>query len=75
MFSLCKLVNTVCFFFFLFQTYGYEHMITLNNVEKAGLLRPHGNRTYPTIKKSLRLIVEDVNETVRINTDGISIIN
>lgn len=49
---------------FILQTYGYEHLITLMNIEKAGLLRPHGNRTYPAIRKSLKLIIEDVNEQV-----------
>ncbi|XP_021346292.1 vacuolar protein sorting-associated protein 33A-like isoform X1 [Mizuhopecten yessoensis] len=46
----------------IIQTYGYEHMVTLMNIEKAGLLRPHGNRSYPAIRKSMRLIVDDVNE-------------
>ncbi|KAL5017366.1 hypothetical protein ScPMuIL_006955 [Solemya velum] len=46
----------------ILQTYGYEHLITLLNIEKAGLLRLHGNRTYPTLRKSLKLIIEDVNE-------------
>ncbi|XP_071092847.1 vacuolar protein sorting-associated protein 33A-like isoform X1 [Haliotis cracherodii] len=44
------------------QTYGFEHMLTLMNLEKTGLLRPHGNRTYTVIRKSLKLIVEDVSE-------------
>ncbi|XP_052075554.1 vacuolar protein sorting-associated protein 33A-like isoform X1 [Mytilus californianus] len=46
------------------QTYGFEHIVTIMNLERAGLIRLFGNRTYPTIKKSLRLIMEDVNEMV-----------
>lgn len=38
------------------------------NLERAGFIRLFGNRTYPTIKKSLRLIMEDVNEMVSIKT-------
>ena len=39
-------------------------MLTLNNLERCGLLKNQGQRTYPTIRKSLRLIVEEVNEQV-----------
>ena len=46
------------------QTYGFQHIITLTNLEKAGLLRPHVARNYQVIRKSLRLTVEDVNEQV-----------
>ncbi|XP_041347888.1 vacuolar protein sorting-associated protein 33A-like [Gigantopelta aegis] len=46
----------------IIQTYGYEHLLTLMNLEKTGLLSQHGNRTYAVIRKSLRLMVEDVNE-------------
>ncbi|KAM4050273.1 uncharacterized protein ACNLHF_015065 isoform 2-T2 [Anomaloglossus baeobatrachus] len=46
------------------QTYGYEHLLTLHNLEKAGLLKPQlGSRNnYPTIRKTLRLWMDDVNE-------------
>ncbi|MEE6504020.1 hypothetical protein FKM82_005048 [Ascaphus truei] len=46
------------------KTYGYEHMLTLHNLEKAGLLKPQtGSRNnYPTIRKTLRLWVDEVNE-------------
>ena len=50
------------------KTYGYEHLLTLMNLEKTGLLCPHGNRTYAVIRKSLRLIVEEVNEQVCVNS-------
>ncbi|GBG80898.1 hypothetical protein CBR_g31454 [Chara braunii] len=44
----------------LLQTYGYEHLFTLNNLEKAGLFRvQEGKSPWPLIKKSLRLAVED----------------
>ncbi|XP_055652336.1 vacuolar protein sorting-associated protein 33A isoform X2 [Falco peregrinus] len=48
----------------ILQTYGYEHVLTLNNLEKAGLLKPQtsGRNNYPTIRKTLRLWMDDVNE-------------
>ncbi|XP_077995309.1 vacuolar protein sorting-associated protein 33A-like [Glandiceps talaboti] len=46
----------------IIQTYGFQHMVTLDHLEKAGLLRPQGPKHYSTIRKSLRLVVEDVNE-------------
>lgn len=48
----------------LLQTYGYEHILTLNNLEKAGLLKAQtgGRNNYPTIRKTLRLWMDDVNE-------------
>ncbi|XP_075625468.1 vacuolar protein sorting-associated protein 33A isoform X2 [Balearica regulorum gibbericeps] len=46
------------------KTYGYEHVLTLNNLEKAGLLKlqTSGRNNYPTIRKTLRLWMDDVNE-------------
>ncbi|KAM9621754.1 vacuolar protein sorting-associated protein 33A isoform 3-T3 [Trichechus inunguis] len=48
----------------ILQTYGYEHILTLYSLEKAGLLRPQagGRNNYPTIRKTLRLWMDDVNE-------------
>ncbi|XP_054449955.1 vacuolar protein sorting-associated protein 33A isoform X1 [Pteronotus mesoamericanus] len=48
----------------ILQTYGYEHLLTLHSLEKAGLLRPQpgGRNNYPTIRKTLRLWMDDVNE-------------
>ncbi|XP_030074491.1 vacuolar protein sorting-associated protein 33A isoform X1 [Microcaecilia unicolor] len=48
----------------ILQTYGYENLLTLNNLEKAGLLKSQGNsrNNYPTIRKTLRLWVDEVNE-------------
>ncbi|KAM9195044.1 vacuolar protein sorting-associated protein 33A isoform 2-T2 [Dugong dugon] len=46
------------------KTYGYEHILTLYSLEKAGLLRPQAGarNNYPTIRKTLRLWMDDVNE-------------
>ncbi|XP_073917199.1 vacuolar protein sorting-associated protein 33A [Castor canadensis] len=48
----------------ILQTYGYEYILTLNNLEKAGLLKSQtgGRNNYPTIRKTLRLWMDDVNE-------------
>uniref|UniRef100_A0A7N6A8T7 Vacuolar protein sorting-associated protein 33A n=1 Tax=Anabas testudineus TaxID=64144 RepID=A0A7N6A8T7_ANATE len=48
----------------ILQTYGYEHILTLNNLEKAGLLKPQtsSRNNYPTIRKTLKLWMEDANE-------------
>ena len=51
---------------YFLQTYGFEHIITLQNLTKVGLLRLQGQRTYPTIRKSVKLIVEEVNEQVGV---------
>uniref|UniRef100_A0A0C9QQ98 Vps33a_1 protein n=1 Tax=Fopius arisanus TaxID=64838 RepID=A0A0C9QQ98_9HYME len=45
------------------QTYGYQHLPTLLNLEKAGLLRAQqSNRQYAVLRKALRLTVEDESE-------------
>ncbi|CAL1537718.1 unnamed protein product [Lymnaea stagnalis] len=46
----------------IIQTYGFEHLVTLSNLEKTGFLRLHSTRFYQTIRKTLKLIVEEVNE-------------
>lgn len=48
----------------ILQTYGYEHILTLNNLEKAGLLKSQTStrNNYPTIRKTLRLWMDDINE-------------
>ncbi|XP_043706127.1 vacuolar protein-sorting-associated protein 33 homolog isoform X2 [Telopea speciosissima] len=44
----------------LLHSYGFEHMATLNNLEKAGLFKKQDMKTnWPTIKRALQLIVED----------------
>lgn len=59
------------------QTYGYEHILTLHNLEKAGLLKPQigGRNNYPTIRKTLRLWMDDVNEQVRLSSHASSVSN
>ena len=48
-----------------FQTYGFEHVYkTLSPLETAGFLRPQTSRTYNVLRKSLKLVVEDVQEQV-----------
>lgn len=45
------------------HTYGFEHLLTLDNLERLGLLRSSGSRaSYSTLKKSLKLVVDDVQE-------------
>ncbi|KAG9330157.1 hypothetical protein JZ751_027059 [Albula glossodonta] len=48
----------------ILQTYGYEHILTLGNLEKTGLLKPQTNtrNSFPTIRKTLKLWMEDANE-------------
>lgn len=46
----------------LLHSYGFEHMPTLNNLEKAGFLRKQESRsTWPTLTRALNLIVDDSN--------------
>jgi len=48
----------------ILSTYGYEYLFTMNNMEKLGLIRKQeGKAAFPVIRKAMRLIVEDVNET------------
>jgi len=47
----------------ILQTYGFEHVYkTLSPLETAGFLRPQTSRTYNVLRKSLKLVVEDVQE-------------
>lgn len=44
----------------LLHSYGFEHMDTLNNLEKAGLFRKQESKSnWLTIKRALQLVVED----------------
>ncbi|PON38070.1 Vacuolar protein sorting-associated protein [Trema orientale] len=44
----------------LLHSYGFEHMVTLNNLEKAGLFRKQETKgNWLTIKRALQLVVED----------------
>jgi len=46
------------------QTYGYQHILTLDNLSKIGLFKKYdGTRNmYPYVRKALKLIVDDVDE-------------
>lgn len=47
----------------IIHTYGYQHFLTLENLEKAGLLYAHqGRSTYAVVRKTLQLTVDDVSE-------------
>ncbi|PON36545.1 Vacuolar protein sorting-associated protein [Parasponia andersonii] len=44
----------------LLHSYGFEHTVTLNNLEKAGLFRKQETKgNWLTIKRALQLVVED----------------
>ncbi|XP_057471173.1 vacuolar protein-sorting-associated protein 33 homolog [Actinidia eriantha] len=44
----------------LLHSYGFEHMATLNNLEKAGLIRKQESKSnWLTIKRALQLVVDD----------------
>ena len=45
----------------ILQTYGYENIITLENLEKVELLiKSNGKNNYKAISKKLKLTLEDV---------------
>lgn len=45
----------------LLHSYGFEHIATLNNLEKSGLLKKQETKSnWITIKRSLQLVVEDI---------------
>lgn len=46
------------------HTYGHEHILTMLNLEKAGLIKlsPGGRSSFATIRKGLRLSVPDEDE-------------
>ncbi|XP_033333810.1 vacuolar protein sorting-associated protein 33A [Megalopta genalis] len=47
----------------IIQTYGYQHLPTMLNLERAGLLKQQqSNRQYSILRKALRLTVEDESE-------------
>ncbi|XP_033123521.1 vacuolar protein sorting-associated protein 33A-like [Anneissia japonica] len=46
----------------ILQTYGFEHIVTLHNLEKIGLLKQQSQKSYSTIRKTLKLVMEEVNE-------------
>jgi hypothetical protein len=47
------------------QAYGYEHLTTLDSLERAGLFLPRPTSVksnYSSLRKALKLIVDDVDE-------------
>ena len=43
--------------------YGHNHVSTLDNLEKVGLLSlPTNNRTYSVLRKRLNLVLDSVDE-------------
>eukprot|EP00245_Coleochaete_scutata_P001569 TRINITY_DN11946_c0_g1_i1.p1 TRINITY_DN11946_c0_g1~~TRINITY_DN11946_c0_g1_i1.p1 ORF type:complete len:607 (+),score=112.22 TRINITY_DN11946_c0_g1_i1:84-1904(+) len=47
----------------LLHSYGFEHVFTLNNLEKAGLfIKQEGKSNWALIKRNLRLTVDDVDD-------------
>ncbi|KAG7196607.1 hypothetical protein KM043_013095 [Ampulex compressa] len=47
----------------IIQTYGYQHLPTILNLEKSGLLKhQQSGRPYTVLRKALRLTVEDESE-------------
>ena len=48
----------------IIQTYGFRHLLTLENLAKVGLLKPLGasKNSYGSVSKAFRLIVDDINE-------------
>ncbi|KAI3472628.1 hypothetical protein Pfo_031160 [Paulownia fortunei] len=48
----------------ILHSYGFEHIATLNNLEKAGLFRKQDSKSnWLTIKRALQLVVEDTDTT------------
>eukprot|EP00897_Mesotaenium_endlicherianum_P000069 jgi/Mesen1/10062/ME000730S09345 len=46
------------------HSYGFEHLFTLDNLEKAGLLRRQEVKgSWPATKRGLRLVVEDLDDS------------
>ncbi|KAI4382714.1 hypothetical protein MLD38_008641 [Melastoma candidum] len=44
----------------LLHSYGFEHMVTLSNLEKAGLFKKQESKSnWLTVKRALQLVVED----------------
>lgn len=46
----------------IINAYGFEHLLTLNNLEQVGLLKNATAKSYATLRKSLGLVVDDVHE-------------
>jgi len=47
----------------LLQTYGYEYLLSINNIEKLGLIKKQeGKNFYTNLRKGLNLVMEDIDE-------------
>jgi len=47
----------------IFQVYGYQYLLCMNNLEAVGLMKvQEGGRAFSAIKQNLRLCNQDVNE-------------
>ena len=44
--------------------YGFEHLVTLQRLEAAGLLQVQDGKAFSTLRKSLRLVADRVDEQV-----------
>nr|XP_014289619.1 vacuolar protein sorting-associated protein 33A isoform X2 [Halyomorpha halys] len=52
----------------IIHTYGFQHILTLTNLEDAGLLKvQQGSRSYTVLRKTLRLTVEDGSEVAPVD--------
>ncbi len=48
----------------ILNCYGLEHLVTLQRLETAGLLRVQEGKAFPTLRKSLRLVADRVDDQV-----------
>jgi hypothetical protein len=48
----------------ILQSYGFEHLVSLDNLEKLGLLKKQeGKQTFPVLRKNLNLMSEEIDES------------
>ena len=66
-YTLFQAKQIVCILLHTPQCYGYQHLISMCNLEKAGLLRvQEGKALFPFLRKQLKLIPEQIDELVSI---------
>jgi len=46
----------------IIQSYGYEHLMTLMNLEKMGMIKKESKSNFPVLRKNLQLFTEDFDE-------------
>ncbi len=49
----------------IMNSYGHEHLITLQRLENAGLLRVQEGKSFSILRKNLKLVADRVDEVVR----------